>query len=139
MGTVIRPQLSQKNKYYLERHRYYELKHFCLQYPIWKKAYNSLDGLSGRSSDIIEISRRTDISDPTAKVAEAKAFYKERLEMVERCAEEADPVIGPHILVGVTEGLSYEKLNARHTIPCGKDMYYELYRKFFWLLNKVRQ
>lgn len=139
MGTQIRPQLSRKSKYYLERHRYYELKHFCLQYPIWEKSYASLDGLSRRSADLIEIRNRTDISDPTAKVAEAKAFYKERLEMVERCAKEADPVIGHHILVGVTDGLSYEKLNARHTIPCGKDMYYELYRKFFWLLSKARQ
>ena len=38
MGTTIRPELSEKNPYWIERHRYYELKHFCLQYPIWKKA-----------------------------------------------------------------------------------------------------
>lgn len=36
MGTTIRPELSEKNPYWIERHRYYELKHFCLQYPIWK-------------------------------------------------------------------------------------------------------
>lgn len=28
------PELSEKNPYWIERHRYYELKHFCLQYPI---------------------------------------------------------------------------------------------------------
>lgn len=39
MGTIIRPELSEKNKYWLEKHRYYELKHFCLQYPLWKQAY----------------------------------------------------------------------------------------------------
>lgn len=27
-----KPELSLKNPYYLPRHRYYELKHFCLQY-----------------------------------------------------------------------------------------------------------
>ena len=48
MGTTIRPELSEKNPYWIERHRYYELKHFCLQYPIWKKAYAALDGLSRR-------------------------------------------------------------------------------------------
>ena len=47
MGTTIRPELSEKNPYWIERHRYYELKHFCLQYPIWKKAYAALDGFSG--------------------------------------------------------------------------------------------
>lgn len=34
MGTTIRPELSEKNPYWIERHRYYELKHFCLQYSI---------------------------------------------------------------------------------------------------------
>ena len=43
MGTTIRPELSEKNPYWIEKHRYYELKHFCLQYPIWRKAYSVLD------------------------------------------------------------------------------------------------
>ena len=46
MATEIRPELSEKNPYWIGKHRYYELKHFCLQYPIWKKAYNALLGLS---------------------------------------------------------------------------------------------
>ena len=46
MGTTIRPELSEKNPYWIEKHRYYELKHFCLQYPIWRKAYSVLDGYS---------------------------------------------------------------------------------------------
>ena len=44
MATKIRPVLSEKNKYYIDKHRYYELKHFCLQYDDWKKAYSILDG-----------------------------------------------------------------------------------------------
>lgn len=32
MGTVIRPEISVKNRYWLPKHRYYELYHFCLQY-----------------------------------------------------------------------------------------------------------
>ena len=52
MATEIRPELSEKNPYWIGKHRYYELKHFCLQYPIWKKAYNALLGLSSRPSDL---------------------------------------------------------------------------------------
>lgn len=48
MSTTIHPELSKKNEYWIEKHRYYELKHFCLQYPIWKEAYQSLDGLEAR-------------------------------------------------------------------------------------------
>ena len=57
MATMIRPELSEKNPYWIERHRYYELKHFCLQYPIWKKAYAALDGLSRRPADMEIFSR----------------------------------------------------------------------------------
>ena len=46
MATTIRPELSEKNPYWIEKHRYYELKHFCLQYPIWRKAYVSLNGFN---------------------------------------------------------------------------------------------
>lgn len=42
MSTLIRPELSETNRYWIEKHRYYELKHFCLQYPLWRHAYNSL-------------------------------------------------------------------------------------------------
>lgn len=51
MATTIRPELSEKNPYWIEKHRYYELKHFCLQYPIWRKAYASLNGFSSKPID----------------------------------------------------------------------------------------
>ena len=35
-----------ENPYWIERHRYYELKHFCLQYPIWKKHMQPWMGLA---------------------------------------------------------------------------------------------
>ncbi len=28
MGTTLRAELSEKNPYWIEKHRYYELKHF---------------------------------------------------------------------------------------------------------------
>ena len=41
MSTTIHPEVSEKNKYWIDKHRYYELKHFCLQYPLWKKEYQA--------------------------------------------------------------------------------------------------
>jgi len=139
MGTVIRPELSGKNKYFIEKHRYYELKHFCLQYSIWKKAYAALDGLSNRPFDLAILSRTNVISDPTAKCAEAKMFYSERIELIERVAVEAAEDLSSYILRGVTEEASYDHLKARLDIPCCRDVYYTLYRRFFWLLNKERK
>lgn len=58
--------------------------------------------------------------------------------MVEQTAIEADADLAHYILKAVTEGLSYSHLKARLEIPCGKDMYYDRYRRFFWLLSKIR-
>lgn len=137
MGTVLRPELSEKNKYWINRHRYYELRHFCLQYPIWRKAYAALDGLSRRPSDLLVI-EKSGVSDPTARCAVSKAFFSDRMEMVEGAAKECDPELGRYILAGVTEGLSYDRLHAKHGVPCCKEVYYALYRRFFWLLNRAR-
>ncbi len=139
MSVKVRSELSKKNKYWIERHRYYELKHFCLQYPIWKKAYAALDGFSKRPDDMEGFSVTNVCNDPTAKCAIAKAFYSERMDMVERAAMDTDEELSDYILEGVTNGVSYEHLKARLEIPCGKDTYYDRYRRFFWILNKERQ
>ena len=137
MSTTIRPEISIKNHYWIERHRYYELKHFCLQYPTWKKACAGLDGLARQGTDVRRPSGES--SDPTAKAAEAREWYLDRMSIVENAAMETDTVMFPYILKGVTEGCSYDHLRTKHNIPCGKDMYYDLYRRFFWLLSKERQ
>ena len=134
-----RPELSQNNPYWINRHRYYELKHFCLQYPIWKKARSAIDGTSGRSFELAVQCQTGNVSDPTATAADARLFYTNRIEMLEKVAMDTDPVIGVYILKGVAEGVSYDILNAREQVPCCKDTYYELYRRFFWLLSKERQ
>lgn len=138
MSTTIRPELSEKNKYWIEKHRYYELKHFCLQYPIWKKAKIALDGFSKGTAETIKTSKTNVINKPTEKCAEAILYYSERMDMIEKVANETDLVISDYILKAVTEGISYTNLKVMSNIPCCKDTYYELYRRFFWLLSKVR-
>lgn len=139
MATRIRPVISEKNKYWVDKHRYYELKHFCLQYPTWKKLYLALDGFGKKSLDLTMFTSGNKPSDPTAKCAIAKSYYSERIAMVERAAVEADPALASYILKGITEELSYEYLKTKMYIPCSKDTYYDRYRRFFWILNKERQ
>lgn len=136
MATTIRPELSMKNKYWIDKHRYYELKHFCLQYPEWKKSYFDMDGTTvsaivGKSSDNIP-------PDPTARQAVTMAHYSKRMDIIERAARKADAELYSYILQAVTEGLSYTYLKSKLNIPCGKDMYYDRYRRFFWILSNER-
>ncbi len=137
MSTTIRPELSEKNPYWIEKHRYYELKHFCLQYPIWQKARAALSGLSQRPIDAVNLTNNH--GDPTARCVEARAFYSERIELIEKAAAETDAELGNYILQAVTQGISYDHLRVRTNIPCCKDTYYELYRRFFWILNQERK
>ena len=136
--AAIRSELSIKNKYWIDKHRHYELKHFCLQYPEWKRAYSDLEDMSIHISTIDKFPNSNLPSDPTAKRAIMKAQYLQRIRLVEEVAIEADSFLHKYILKGVTEGLSYTYLKTKLNIPCGRDMYYDRYRKFFWLLSKYR-
>ena len=138
MATVIRAQISEKNKYYIDKHRYYELKHFCLQYNEWKKAYVSCCEAVIFGSKFERTSCCSTSSDLTAKYAMKRVQYGDRIKLIERCAAEADDFLKPYILKAVTEGLSYTHLKAKLDIPCGRDMYYDRYRRFFWLLSEYR-
>lgn len=139
MATLIRAQLSEKNKYYIDKHRYYELKHFCLQYKEWKRAYKSCSEAFIFSSSFEQLIKTNIPSDITSKYAVLKAQYAEKINLVEQIAMRSDPELYEYILKAVTEGLSYVYLKTKLNIPCGRDMYYDRYRKFFWLLSQSRE
>lgn len=130
MGTVIRPEVSKENKYYIPRHRYYELKHFCMQYKDFKKVYNEL--CSKIQSGVLKIGDEPAIEDKTLYIRQR---YLDKITVIEESARLTDDVLGAYILKGVTEGLPYTYFKTMNNIPCCKDTYYELYRKFFWILH----
>ena len=138
MATTKRPELSEKNPYWIEKHRYYELKHFCLQYPIWQKQYSLISNTRSNEAYSLTPIANQSFYDSTGETAVDRTYYSLRIELLEKVAKETDDVIGNYILKGVTEGWSYDILKARLNIPCCKDIYYELYRRFFWLLDKER-
>lgn len=137
MSTDIRAELSEKNNYYINKHRYYELKHFCLQYPIWKKAYLALDGLSKRPSDLA-LFNKNEHGDPTSRCVASMLRYSYRMSLVEDAAKKVGGELSEYILKAVTEGLSYEGIKAKFDIPCCREVYYKLYRRFFWELSRTR-
>lgn len=138
MATVIRPEISAKNKYWIDKHRYYELKHFCLQYPVWKSAYAAFSDVSMPLSMIENTPTSNIPGDPTGKRAIMKAYYAEKIDIIEKAAKEADKYLWEYIIKAVTEDLSFTYLKSKLEIPCGRDMYYDRYRRFFWLLSEAR-
>ena len=139
MSTVISPEITEKSPWWISRQRYYELKHFCLQYPEWKKQIRYLDGLQSQAPySQIPKTATNDISDPVAKVAILRSGLTRKIDIVEEAARQAGEDLSVYILESITEGLSYSVLLAKRRIPCNKNEYYDIYRKFFWILDKLR-
>lgn len=129
--------LSKKNPYWIEHHRYLELEHFCRQYPIWCKAVTAMCGLSSKTYADVVIDE--DHSSPVEKSVIKRESYMDKITMVQKAADEAAGDLSIYILAGVTEGAAYEDLLARMNIPCCRDVYYDLRRRFFYILSKMRE
>ena len=130
MSTLVRPVVSRRNRYWISKHKYYELKHFCLQYPEWKQTYSKI-----ASNPLM---MRAIEEDPTAAAAIMMDDLDGKMRLIEDCTRQADLSIGGYIFRGVTEDLSFTYLKTVLGIPCERDMYYDRYRKFFYLLAKER-
>lgn len=139
MAAVIRPELSKDSKYYINKHRYYELKHYCLQYNDWKECYLYFNDSDIQSAKLTDMPKGNTQSDITANRAILAAYYADKMYFIRKAAVETDPEIGSYIFKAVTEDLSYTQLKTKYNIPCGKDMYYGRYRKFFYLLDRIRE
>lgn len=135
--SELRSTLSEKNPYWISKHRYYELKHFCLQYPYWKKVYAEGDGLVGNPVEVLS-SATGEHSDPTVKIAAIMMYCSERMDMIHEAAQQADPELATYIVAGVTQGMNYDTLRMKMAVPCCRDVYYDRYRKFFWHLHHLR-
>ena len=136
-GEMPNVRKETMKKYNVSPHRFMELYHFCLQYNEWK------DELQYKTNALksVQISDAPaaggGASDSTARLAERRAELQRKCELIERTAIEADADIYQYILKAVTnEGISFNYLKTVCAIPCGKDMYYDRRRKFFWLLSQ---
>lgn len=113
---------SKNDLYFIEKHRYYELKHFCLQYSKWKAAYEKLNhkGESKCSDD-----------DPTSRIGIQKADYARCIDLVERASRDADPGLSEAILKAVTGAPSLDN-------KVDMVSFYAAYRRFYWLLDRYK-
>lgn len=135
MATRIRTSIAKTNPYYISKHEYLAARHFALQYPEWKKQKQEITSRINYGFRFGEV-HSTSICSPVEKAAELSERYSLRMELIERIAKIAGEDIWEFVLLGVTTECSYEYLRLVKDIPCCKEVYYKMYRKFFWLLNK---
>lgn len=110
-----------------------ELIRICWQYRDMKA---ELDALATSSPEMDGMPRGTGISDPTHAAAVRREKLSGRVMAIERCARIAGGDCYNGLLLGVTtRGSSYNWLRMRGAIYCGRDQYYAMRAKFFYLLN----
>jgi len=144
MSHRVRTKLSIKNPCYISPERMLELRHFVHQYGEWVKALKEWSFKYGSIRyGNLSYGDRLATPKPTEEQAELRDYYISRIMMVEDALSEAfndlPANIWNYILEAVTTNKSYDWLKTKHNVPFGKDYYFRRYRKFYWLLDKVRK
>ena len=128
-------ELSHDNPYYISKHRFCELRHYCMQYNEWKKALNDISLIREMSLDDINSGCLPDI---VPDIVEKRERYLKNIELVEKCCKRTDEFFWEYILLGVTTDVGYDNLRLMHNIACCRNKYYQMYRKFFYILSGFR-
>lgn len=117
--------------YYLPEHEYLMTVHFCLSYKELKREYAELTSTyNGINMD--GMPHGNGISDPTARNAIRRAKLAEKIDIIEHTAEEVGEDLYEYLLMGVTEkGMTYEWLREKKGMPCGKNEYYTMRKKYY--------
>lgn len=127
--------LSKNNKYYLPKETFLTVIHYCKQYPEWEAELNACtDTVKAVAYDKDRVQTSLD-SDATADLAIRRATISRKKDMVDKTAEEVGGMMYKWLILGVCFDTPYYQLKQRG-IPCGKDMYYNLRRKFYYEIAK---
>lgn len=108
-------------EYVLSKHRFYELKHFCLQYPEWKQLYSDSDGWPE------EISKNE--GDTTSKDGITRAGLAKNMQLIINSCKDT----------GYDDWLDlFNYISGLDRSGNKTELFFYYYRKFFWILNKRR-
>lgn len=117
-----------------DKSRSEELVRICWQY---RAMLDEMDSLATSAPSMDGLPHGTGISDPTHAAAVRRERLRERIRAIERCAHAAGGDCYKGLLLGVTtRGSSYEWLRINDNIFCGRNQYYGMRSKFFWLLDR---
>lgn len=126
------------SKYGISRNRFRELYYWCLQYNEWKDELRYKTDTM-RSIEITDMPTAHNGSDATQQLAIRRVQLARNCELIEQTAQEVGPDIYQYLLKAVTnEDVTYRYLKMIMNIPCGKKMYYDRRRKFYWMLDQKK-
>ncbi len=128
--------LSAKSKWYVPKEAFLTVIHFCKQYPEWKTELDALTNTSkGIAYDLDKVQGSGD-SDPTADLAIRRAAISRKKDMIDHVAYEiGGEVFCDWLILGICHDYPFHYLQD-NGIPCGKDLYYSMRRRFIYEMAK---
>lgn len=109
----------------------------AIMYNEWKQLYSGRSLI--RNPKISRVSFSGKHPDFVGEEAVRRVLVGHKIELVEQAAHDTDPELAGYILLSVTEGMPWTELEMLKEIPCSRGTFYDRYRKFFWLLDQVRE
>ena len=130
MSRYRRP--TKRSKYYVEKRLYDAAVHWVRLYPDWVAELKEYDTGQAIRYDKVNV-QTSGTFDPTEAEGIRHAELSQKVAMIEDAAREAvtNPILRMWILYGVTNGIPFDQLDAKG-IPCGKDLFYESRRAFYY-------
>ena len=129
--------LSESNKYYLPKETFLTVIHYCRQYPQWCAELDALlDG--NRAIQYDKDSVQNSINpDPVFDAVVRRERIIQKKDLVDQVATKVTALHGDNmrrfLILGVCYGFTFNQLQ-QLGIPCGKDFYYALRRRFYYEL-----
>lgn len=145
----MKQRAAKTGKYMISKHEFYMTMHFALQYPEWKKALRNMSDTS-KAITYSDMPKGNMSPDPTGDLVEKREKLYDKVLLVERSAKAAvyEDIMGrmcvPNVrkqiyqmlLRGVTEeGVTYNTLRVTGNIPCCRNVYNRMKRRFYFILN----
>lgn len=131
--------LSNKNAFRLPKNRRLELEHYCRQYHAVKGRIIFLRGrISAKSYAEASSGRNREWSDKTGESAVELTRFEARIRPIERAIDMLDESVQYCVLENVTNGTSYDAMNAKHPMPVSRHEFYAEVRRFFYILSELR-
>lgn len=124
--------------YRLEKHELYMTIHYALRYDEFRREYRDItDSAKAMTYDADRVVASA-CSDPTYRLAERRAETAKKIMNIEGSVRAAaGDVLYPYILKALTqEGANYELLHYEYKMPCGRNLFYLLKRKAYFILAK---
>jgi len=131
----MKNETNKKNPYWISKHRYLELKHWCMQYSDWEEECQSYTYLT---SKIPEGEKSSEVSDSTYQMTIRIGKLKRKMYLIADICKQVAPNYAITLMVAITNNFSYDDVVVYNPSLPSRSDWYKTRRKFFYILSQER-